>query len=193
MEKYLMVKNNYGNYEIINTEKVKTDSYVNNYIIEDELVYRSICYNNSTIEYVGELVCRSNDIVEFTNMLNVFLNQKENKIKMNRIITQKVKRNIDLLLDIAVMNKAFCDEVIYEFTSEGDIVLDPFMGCGTTAISCIEQKRHYIGFEINNIYIDVANKRIKEALDNISLNGNINYNQKIEEKNKNNFEQIKLF
>lgn len=78
MEKYLMVKNNYGNYEIINTEKVKTDSYVNNYIIEDELVYRSICYNdNYTIEYVGELVCRSNDIVEFTNMLNVFLNQKE--------------------------------------------------------------------------------------------------------------------
>lgn len=78
MEKYLMVKNNYDNYEIINTEKVKTNSYVNNYIIEDELVYRSICYNdNSTIEYVGELVCRSNDIVEFTNMLNVFLNQKE--------------------------------------------------------------------------------------------------------------------
>ena len=76
---------------------------------------------------------------------------------------------------------------------EDIIILDPFMGCGTTAISCIEQKRHYIGFEINNIYIDVANKRIKEALDNIYLNGNINYNQKIEEKNKNNFEQIKLF
>lgn len=82
MEKYLMVKNAYGNYEIINTEKVKIDTYVNNYIIEDELVYRSICYNdNSTIEYAGELICKSNDIVEFTNMLNVFLTNNISKSK----------------------------------------------------------------------------------------------------------------
>lgn len=82
MEKYLIVKNAWGNYEIINTEQAKTSSYIDNYIIEDELVYSSICYNgNPTIEYVGELICRSNDIVEFTNMLNVFLTNNISKSK----------------------------------------------------------------------------------------------------------------
>lgn len=49
---------------------------------------------------------------------------------------------------------------IKNFTSENDIVLDPFMGCGTTAVSCIEQNRHYIGYELCEEYIKVANERI---------------------------------
>jgi DNA modification methylase len=48
------------------------------------------------------------------------------------------------------------------FTKENDLVLDPFMGSGTTAVACVEMKRNYIGFEINKDYIDVANKRIYE-------------------------------
>jgi DNA modification methylase len=48
------------------------------------------------------------------------------------------------------------------FTKENDVVLDPFMGSGTTAIACQEKNRNYIGFEINKNYIDVANKRIEQ-------------------------------
>lgn len=60
----------------------------------------------------------------------------------------------------AVMNKPFCDEIIHEFTKENDIVLDPFFGTGTTGISCKEQNRRFIGFEINKTYYGIAKKRI---------------------------------
>ena len=42
------------------------------------------------------------------------------------------------------------------FTDEKDVVLDPFIGSGTTAIACIDLKRHYIGFEISERYYQEA-------------------------------------
>jgi site-specific DNA-methyltransferase (adenine-specific) len=50
---------------------------------------------------------------------------------------------------------------LYSFTS--DIILDPFMGSGTTAIAAIKAKRNYIGYDINEEYIKLANNRIKLA------------------------------
>lgn len=49
-------------------------------------------------------------------------------------------------------------------TYENDLVLDPFMGSGTTAIACINLDRRYIGFEISEKYWNVADKRIKKIL-----------------------------
>ena len=51
-------------------------------------------------------------------------------------------------------------------SKEGDIVLDPFMGTGTTAVACKETGRNYIGFELQEDYINVANKRISEYVEN---------------------------
>lgn len=44
-----------------------------------------------------------------------------------------------------------------------DLVLDPFMGTGTTAVSAKKLGRNYLGFELQQQYIDVANKRILEC------------------------------
>jgi DNA modification methylase len=52
---------------------------------------------------------------------------------------------------------------INAFTNEGDTVLDPFMGSGTTAVAAKMSDRRYIGFEISDAYIEMANKRL-EAL-----------------------------
>ena len=49
---------------------------------------------------------------------------------------------------------------ILSWSNEGDIVLDPFMGSGTTAIACVEANRHYIGFEISEEYVSLAKRRI---------------------------------
>ena len=46
-------------------------------------------------------------------------------------------------------------------SSENDLVLDPFMGSGTTAIACIKEHRHFIGFELSKEYYDKAVQRIK--------------------------------
>lgn len=46
-------------------------------------------------------------------------------------------------------------------SNENDTVLDAFMGSGTTAVACKELNRKYIGFEINNEYVRLANERIK--------------------------------
>ncbi len=49
------------------------------------------------------------------------------------------------------------------------IVLDPFMGSGTTAVACINLSRSYIGFELNPNYCKIVNKRIKRTKSAISL------------------------
>jgi site-specific DNA-methyltransferase (adenine-specific) len=51
---------------------------------------------------------------------------------------------------------------LYSFTN--DIILDPFMGSGATAVAAIKAKRHYIGYDINEDYIKLANNRIKLVL-----------------------------
>ncbi len=50
---------------------------------------------------------------------------------------------------------------IKTFTSENDVVLDPFMGSGTTAVAAKMLNRNYVGFEISDKYIKVANDRLK--------------------------------
>lgn len=51
---------------------------------------------------------------------------------------------------------------IKSWSNEGDIVLDCFMGSGTTALACIETNRQYIGFEISEQYCQIANNKIYE-------------------------------
>jgi len=52
--------------------------------------------------------------------------------------------------------------VISKFTKEKDLVLDMFMGSGTTAVASKQLNRNFIGFEINQEYIDIANKRLSQ-------------------------------
>ena len=48
------------------------------------------------------------------------------------------------------------------YTFAGDIVLDPFIGAGSTAIAALETGRNYIGFDISKDYIDLANERLNQ-------------------------------
>jgi len=76
------------------------------------------------------------------------------------------------------LNCAICDKVIYRHPShiksknvfcsrkhkEKDIILDPFMGSGTTAIASRKLSRKFIGFELSKEYHKIAEARIKEEL-----------------------------
>lgn len=52
------------------------------------------------------------------------------------------------------------NRLIKLFSFTNDIVIDPFMGSGTTAIAAIKNKRNFVGYEINKEYINLANNRI---------------------------------
>jgi len=52
------------------------------------------------------------------------------------------------------------EKLIEYFSKEGDVVLDPFIGSGTTAVACKKLNRNFIGFEISEEYCDIANKRL---------------------------------
>ncbi len=52
--------------------------------------------------------------------------------------------------------------LILTYTKSGGVILDNCMGSGTTAVACIKEKRHYIGFELNEEYYKKACERIKE-------------------------------
>ena len=54
-------------------------------------------------------------------------------------------------------------------TREGDVVLDPFIGSGTTAIASILLNRKFIGFEKEKEYYDIANARLKEYMKQTNL------------------------
>jgi modification methylase len=52
--------------------------------------------------------------------------------------------------------------LIQLYTFENEIVLDPFMGSGQTAIAAVQSNRHYIGYEIDPNYVSLAERRIQE-------------------------------
>jgi site-specific DNA-methyltransferase (adenine-specific) len=54
-------------------------------------------------------------------------------------------------------------EWILDSTNDDDLVLDPFMGSGTTGVACVQTGRRFIGIEIDEGYFEIAKKRIKEA------------------------------
>jgi site-specific DNA-methyltransferase (adenine-specific) len=76
--------------------------------------------------------------------------------------------------------------LIEAFCPAGGLVLDPFMGSGSTASSCIKSGREFIGFELDNNYYQLANQRIKAMLQAVQVqkvqqpyNANAGYQQQV--------------
>lgn len=55
---------------------------------------------------------------------------------------------------------ALVERLIHLYTFEGDVVLDPFMGSGSTAVAAVQTGRRYVGYEIDPNYIAVCNNRV---------------------------------
>lgn len=59
---------------------------------------------------------------------------------------------------------AVMEEILRDFTKPKDLVLDPFMGSGTTGVAAVKMGRRFTGIEIEPKYFDIACRRVSDAL-----------------------------
>ncbi|KKM83996.1 hypothetical protein LCGC14_1303600, partial [marine sediment metagenome] len=99
---------------------------------------------------------------EYENLRYTFNNQKTHHSVWNYEIEKKqghlTPKPIDLIKNI-----------ILHSSNQNDLILDPFVGSGTTAIACIRTGRNYIGMEIDKNSCEIANKRIEYELSQLKL------------------------
>lgn len=62
----------------------------------------------------------------------------------------------------AIFPESLAKDHILSWSNEGDLVLDPFMGSGTTAVCCIETNRKYVGYEIDDKYFNICQQRVQD-------------------------------
>lgn len=60
----------------------------------------------------------------------------------------------------------FIEKLITNSSKENQIVLDPFMGSGTTGVACVNINRNFIGVEIDETYFSISENRIMETMVN---------------------------
>lgn len=63
----------------------------------------------------------------------------------------------------AVFPEKLATDHILSWSNKGDVVLDCFAGSGTTCVSCIKTGRNYVGIEINEEYVKMAERRISNV------------------------------
>jgi DNA modification methylase len=64
---------------------------------------------------------------------------------------------------------ALMEYLIRTYTNEGEVVLDPTMGSGTTGVACINTGRRFIGIERDAGYFDIAERRIADAMPSLLM------------------------
>jgi site-specific DNA-methyltransferase (adenine-specific) len=113
-----------------------------------------------------------NSPVGFTKYMSCFI-FKKNKPKVaksNKDIFEHIKGTRMIEPDEGFIDhptpkpKHFIKEILGMFTKENDIVLDPFVGSGSTAMACKQTNRRFIGFEINPDYVEIARKRLSKIV-----------------------------
>ena len=99
---------------------------------------------------------------EYEELRYTFNNQKTSHSVMNYEIAKKqghiTPKPVDLI-----------ENIIKHSSNEDFTILDPFIGSGTTAISCLNTNRNYIGIEKEPEYVEIANKRIADELSQYKL------------------------
>lgn len=114
-----------------------------------------LCFNKyiSDIEYIVYVheqgSCFNNDVK---------LDYKK-KVKRYPIITNKMNK-----VHPTQKPEMLIQEFVYLHTKENDIVLDPFMGSGTTGVVCKQNNRNFIGIELDEKYFRIAEDRINGVL-----------------------------
>lgn len=69
----------------------------------------------------------------------------------------------------AIFPEKLAEDHIISWSNKDDLILDPFMGSGTTAKMALKNERDFIGFELSQEYCDIAEKRISPWIEQTRL------------------------
>lgn len=109
-------------------------------------------------------------------------NQKKNgKIKVNplgknptdvwqipKVTSGQNRSSKERMPHPAQFPRALIERIIKSSSNEGDIILDPFMGSGTTAEAAIRNNRIVVGFEIQKNYLEIISKRLENVIQELN-------------------------
>ena len=84
----------------------------------------------------------------------------------NDVSSQRQKKHLD---HGATYPEKLCDRLLQMYSKEGDLVLDPFLGTGTTVIAALKRDRNAVGIELTDRFFSVAEKEIKEQSGSTNL------------------------
>lgn len=101
------------------------------------------------LQRVGESTITKEEWKEYSNGLWTFAPERKQKLIGHPAMfpTELPKRLIKML------------------TYKHDVILDPFMGSGTTGVVCVNENRKFIGIEIDEKYVEIAKNRVEKALE----------------------------
>ena len=86
---------------------------------------------------------------------------KEFGVRFNVWNIPGVQSNSERTGHPAQFPEALVHDHIVSWSNPGDVVLDPFMGSGTTGVVCLNTGRKFVGFEIDQKYFEIAKERIE--------------------------------
>ena len=133
-------------------------------------------YNSNLPNRHSRLINYYNINPDYNKVLQPYKNPNDKRIK-ERIKSGKLgARSYDWFSDIQLVKNVskndfnhpcpvpvqLMERIILLTSNVGDLIVDPFMGSGTTGVACMRTGRRYIGFEISEEYCQMAQDRIKK-------------------------------
>jgi len=87
-----------------------------------------------------------------------------NYASKGKVYTSSInKKDKEIYNHPTIKPMALMEKLVFNHTQKNDVVLDNFMGSGTTGVACLKQDRDFIGIELDKEYFNIAKKRIEEA------------------------------
>lgn len=133
-----------------NVDKFKM-AFEKKFIIKNILVWNKDWFgmgNNYRPNYeLILLMCKTNLKTKSKNKSNILTYRRLSPQKL----THSCEKPVPLLEDL-----------IFELTDEGNVILDCFMGTGSTGVACMNTNRHFIGIELDENYFNIAKERLEK-------------------------------
>ncbi len=135
-------------------------------------------YNSNLPGRQSRLINYYNLKPDYTKVLQPFKNPNDKRIKERIERGIKGARSYDWFSDIQLVKNVSKNEyhhpcpvpvelmerIIKLISNEGDLIVDPFSGIGTTGVACVNTNRRFIGYELDSLYANTAKERIADAL-----------------------------